>query len=99
MKGFPVACFPTDSIPALNRARFEFTIQKVTKAQKYVGGRKSAAKSVEKRDRLNEDLATLKKYKKILDATMSTDLSLRYDFKHQSKHTAVLPLHTSVNES
>ena len=49
--------------------------QKVTKAQKSVDGRKSAAKSVEKRNKLDEDLATLKKYKKILDATMSTDLS------------------------
>ena len=32
-------------------------------------------KSVEERNKLDEDLATLKKYKKILDATMSTDLS------------------------
>ena len=64
--------------------------QKVIKAQKSVGGRKSAAKSVEKRDRLDEDLATLKKYKKILDATMSTDLSeiIGNGFSHQRKRNA-----------
>ena len=50
--------------------------QKVTKAQKSVGGRKSTAKCTEKRDKLHGDFAKLKGHKQtILDATMSTDLS------------------------
>ena len=57
----------TDDLEAIN--------QQVTKAQKSVGGRKSAAKSFERRNKLDEDLVTLKKYKKILDASMSTGLS------------------------
>ena len=64
-----------NEFPNVTKDKLEMITQKVTKAQKSVGGRKSAAKSVEKRDRLDEELATLEKYKKILDATMSTDLS------------------------
>ena len=64
-----------NEFPNVAKDELEMINQKVTKAQKSVGGRKSAAKSVERRDRLDEDLATLKKYKKILDAAMSTDLS------------------------
>ena len=63
-----------NEFPNMAKDELEMINQKVTKAQKSVGGRKSAAKSVEKRNKLDEDLATLKKYKKILDATMSTDL-------------------------
>ena len=63
-----------NEFPNIAKDELEMINQKVTKAQKSVGGRKRAAKSVE-RDRLDEDLATLKKYKKILDATMSTDLT------------------------
>ena len=64
----------TNEFPNMTKDKLETITQKVTKAQKSVGGRKRAAKSVE-RDKLDEDLAKLKEYKKILDATMSTDLS------------------------
>ena len=64
-----------NEFPNMAKDKLEMITQKVTTAQKSVGGRKSAAKSVEKRNKLDEDLTTLKKYKKILDATMSTDLS------------------------
>ena len=65
-------------------------VQKVTKAQKSVGGRKSAAKSTERRDELDGDLAKSKEYEKILDATMSTNLSeiLGNGFGHQRKRNA-----------
>ena len=64
-----------NEFPNIAKYELEMINQKVTKAQKSVGVRKSAANGVEKRGRLYEDLATLKKYKKILDATMSTDIS------------------------
>ena len=64
-----------NEFPNIAKDKLEMINHQVTTAQKSVGGRKSAAKSVEKRNKLDEDLATLKKYKKILDATMSTDLS------------------------
>ena len=38
----------------------EMINQKVTRAQKSVGGRKSTAKSAEKRDKLDGDLTKLK---------------------------------------
>ena len=47
----------------------------MTKAQKYVGVHKSAAKSTVNRDKLERHLAKLKECKKILDVTKSTDLS------------------------
>ena len=52
----------------------EAITQQVTKAQNSVGGKKSKTTSVEKRNKLDEDLVKLKGYKKILDATKSTDL-------------------------
>ena len=64
-----------NEFPNITNDKLEIINHQVTKAQKSVGGHKSAAKSVEKRNKLDEDLATLKKYKKTLDATMSTDLS------------------------
>ena len=63
-----------NEFPKIAKDKLEKITHKVTKAQKSVGGRKRAAKSVE-RNKLDEDLAKLKEYKKILDATMSTDLS------------------------
>ena len=74
----------------MTKDKLEMITQEVTKAQKSVGGHKSAAKSVEKRDKLDGDLAKLKEYKKILDATMSTDLSeiIANGFGHQRKRNA-----------
>ena len=68
----------------------ELINQNVTKAQKSVGGRKSAARSVKRKDNLDGDLAKLKEYRKILDATMSTDLSEIFGnrFGHQRKINA-----------
>ena len=79
-----------NEFPNIAKDELEMITQKVTKAQEYVGGRKSAAKSTEKRDRLDEDLATLKKDKKILDETMSTDFSeiIGNRFSHQRKRNA-----------
>ena len=79
-----------NEFPNMAKDELEMINQKVTKAQKSVGGRKSAAKSVEKRDRLDRDLAKLKECKKILDATMSTDLSeiIGNGFGHQGKRNA-----------
>ena len=54
----------TNEFPNMTKDKLEMITQKVTKAQKSVGGRKSAAKSTEKRDKLDEDLAKLKEYKK-----------------------------------
>ena len=70
--------------------KLETITQKVTKAQKSVGGRKSAAKSTEKRDKLDGDLAKLKEYKKISVVTMSTNLSeiIGNGFGHQRKRNA-----------
>ena len=72
------------------KKELEMIVQKVTKAQKSAGGRKSTAKSTEKRDKRYGDLAKLKKYQKILDATMSTDLSkvIGNRFGHQRKRNA-----------
>ena len=53
-----------NEFPNIAKDELEMINQKVTKAQKSVGGPKSAAKSVKKMERLDEDLATLKKYKK-----------------------------------
>ena len=64
----------TNEFQNMTKNKLETITQKVTKAQKSVGGRKRAARSVE-RDKYDEDLAKLKEYKKVLDATMSTDLS------------------------
>ena len=74
----------------MTKDNLETITQKVTKAQKFVGGPKSAAKSTEKRDKLEEDLAKLKEYKKILDVTKSTDLSeiIGNGFRHQRKRNA-----------
>ena len=68
----------------------ELINQNVTKAQKSVGGRKSAARSVERKDNLDGDLAKLKEFRKILDTTMSTDLSeiIGNRFGHQRKINA-----------
>ena len=80
----------TNEFSNMTRDILEMVTQKVTKAQKSVGGRKSAAKSTEKRDKLDGDLAKLKEYKKILDAKMSTDLSeiIGNGFGHQRKRNA-----------
>ena len=60
----------------MTKEELETLTQKVTKLQKSVGGKKSAAKSDdEKRRSYDKELDKLKEYKKILDATMSTDLS------------------------
>ena len=48
----------------MSKQRLEILYDKVTKIQKSVGGRKSAAKSDEKRESLDKDLDTLKNYKK-----------------------------------
>ena len=79
-----------NEFPNMTKYELEMINQKVTRAQKSVGGRKSAAKSTEKRDKLDGDLAKLKEYKKILDATMSTDLSeiIGNRFGHQRKRNA-----------
>ena len=53
----------TNEFPNMTKDKLETITQKVTKAQKSVGGRKSAAKSTEKRDKLDGDLAKLKEYK------------------------------------
>ena len=50
----------TNEFPNMTKDKLETITQKVIKAQKSVGGRKSAAKSTEKRDKLDEDLAKLK---------------------------------------
>ena len=73
----------------MTKDKLETITQIVTKAEKSVGGRKRAAKSVE-RDKFDEDLAKLNKYKKILDTTMSTDLSeiVGNGFSHQRKRNA-----------
>ena len=65
----------TNEFPNMIKDELEMITQNITKALKSVGGRKSAAKSTDKGDKLDEFLAKLKEYKKILDATMSTDLS------------------------
>ena len=80
----------TNEYPNMTKDELEVINQKVTKAQKSVGGRKSAAKSTEKRDKLDEDLAKLKEYKKILDAKMSNNLSeiIGNGFGHQRKRNA-----------
>ena len=80
----------TNEFPNMTKDKLETITQKVTKVQKSVGGRKSVAKSTEKRDKLDEDLAKLKEYKKILDATMSTNLSeiIGNGFGHQRKRNA-----------
>ena len=49
-----------NEFPNIAKDELEMMTQKVTKAQKYVGGHKSAAKSTEKRDKLDGDLAKLK---------------------------------------
>ena len=54
----------TETFLNVAKDELEMINQKVTRAQKSVGGRKSAAKSAEKRDKLDEDLAKLKEYKK-----------------------------------
>ena len=74
-----------NEFPNMAKDELEKTNQKVTKAHKSVGVRKSAAKSTVNRDKLDRDLAKLKEYKKILDATKSTDLSeiLGNGFCHQ----------------
>ena len=74
----------------MTKYKLETITQKVTKAQKYVGGRKIAAKSTENRDKLDGDLAKIKEYKKILDATMSTDLPeiIGNGFGHQRRRNA-----------
>ena len=78
-----------NEFPNMTKDKLETITHKVTKAQKSVGGRKRAAKSVA-RNKLDEDLAKLKEYKKILDATMSTDLSeiVGNGFGHQRKRNA-----------
>ena len=80
----------TDEFPNMAKDELKMITQKVTKARESVGGRKSAAKSTEKRDKFDGDLAKLKKYQKILDATMSTDLSkvIGNRFGHQRKRNA-----------
>ena len=80
----------TNEFPNIAKDELEMINQKLTKAQKSVGVRKSAAKSVERRDKLDGDLAKLKEYKKILDATMSTDLTeiIGNGFGHQRKINA-----------
>ena len=79
-----------NEFPKMTKDELEMIAQKVTKAQKSVGGSKSSAKSTEKGDKLDEDLAKLKEYKKILDATMSTDLSeiIGNGFGQQRKRNA-----------
>ena len=79
----------TNEFPNMTKDKLETITHKVTKAQKSVGGRKRAAISVE-RNKLDEDLAKLKEYKKILDAAMSTDLSeiIGNGFGHQRKRNA-----------
>ena len=74
-----------NEFPNMAKDELEMTNQKVTKAHKSVGVRKCAAKSTVNRDKLDRDLAKLTEYKKILDATKSTDLSeiLGNGFCHQ----------------
>ena len=80
----------TIEFPNMTKDKLETITQKVTKAEKCVGGRKSAAKSTEERDKLDGDLAKLKEYTKILDAKMSTDLTeiIGNGFGHQRKRNA-----------
>ena len=49
-----------NEFPKMTKDELEMITQKVTKAQKSVGGRKGAAKSTEKRDKLDGDLVQLK---------------------------------------
>ena len=54
----------TNEFPNMTKDKLETITQKVTKAQKSVGGRKRAAKSTEQVVKLDEDLAILKEYTK-----------------------------------
>ena len=74
----------------MSNQRLEILYDKVTKIQKSVGGRKSATKSDEKRESLDKDSDTLKKYNKILDTTLTTNLSktIGNGFGQQRKRNA-----------
>ena len=74
----------------MTKDKLETITQKVTKAQKSVGGKKSKTTSTEKRDKIDEDLAKLKEYKKTLDATISTNLTeiIGNGFGYQRKRNA-----------
>ena len=79
-----------NEFPNMAKDELELINQNVTKTQKSVGGRKSSARTVEVKDNLDGYLAKLKEYKKILDATMSTELSeiIGNGFGHQRKINA-----------
>ena len=74
----------------MSNQRLEILYDKVTKIQKSVGGKKSKTTSDEKRGSLDKDLDTLKKYKKILDTTLTTNLSktIGNGFGQQRKRNA-----------
>ena len=59
----------------MTKDALEIIKQKVTGAQKSVGGRKSAAKSTEKGEQLDGDSTILGSYKDLLYATKSNNLS------------------------
>ena len=54
----------TNEYPNMTKDKLETITQKATKAQKSVGGKESKTTSTAKRDKLDEDLAKLKEYKK-----------------------------------